>query len=259
MTILDTIVTEKIREVEIQKRLVSVESLKKKPHYSRKTISLKQALLLPESSGIIAEFKRKSPSKGIINDQIAIEEVTTGYARSKATGLSILTDQVFFGGTIKDLLSARMVNTIPILRKDFMIDPYQIIEAKAMGADVILLIAAILDRDQIKALVTCARNLSLEILFEIHSEEELQKIPDEADMVGINNRNLKTFEVDIAHSIALAKRIPERFVKVSESGLDDPGTIRNLRTNGFRGFLIGENFMKQLSPAEACSQFINQI
>ena len=259
MTILDKIIAEKYKEVDAQKRLVSVAQLEKREAFSRPSLSLKASLTRSGSTGIIAEFKRKSPSKGIINDEVRVEDVTFGYANAGAAGLSVLTDRQFFGGSIIDLVAARSVNQIPVLRKDFMVDEYQIIEAKAMGADVILLIAASLDVPLIKKLATCAKSLGLEILFEIHAEEELEKIIDEVDMVGVNNRNLHDFKVDIEHSLRLAAQLPSQFVKVSESGIDNPETIKYLRNNGFRGFLIGENFMKQMDPGAACKDFIKEL
>lgn len=259
MTILDTIIAEKYREVEAQKAIMPVSQLEKAEIFGRKTISLKDSLTRTGSSGIIAEFKRKSPSKGIINDKVNVEAVTSGYAHAGAAGLSVLTDRPFFGGALVDLMAARHVNRIPILRKDFMVDEYQVVEAKAMGADVILLIAAALELDQIKKLAKCAKSLGLEILFEIHAREELDKIVDEIDMVGVNNRNLKDFKVDIEHSLKLAQELPERFVKVSESGIDSVDTIKYLKNNGFDGFLMGENFMKQHDPGKACEEFIKKL
>ncbi len=259
MTILDKIIAEKYLEVEGQKSLVSISVLERKANFKRSVLSLKESLTKPESSGIIAEFKRKSPSKGIINNQVRVEDVTTGYTLAGAAGLSVLTDRSFFGGSMVDLIAARELNNIPILRKDFMIDEYQIIEAKAMGADVILLIAAVLDKNTIKKLATCAKSCGLEILFEIHDKEELDKIIDEIDMVGVNNRNLKDFKVDVGQSIMLAKQLPERFIKISESGIDNHETIKLLKNNGFRGFLIGENFMKDSNPGNACEEFIQLL
>jgi len=259
MTILDKIIAEKYKEVEAQKAIMPVSRLEKSELFGRKTISLKEALTKADSSGIIAEFKRKSPSKGIINDSIKVEEVTNGYAQAGVAGLSVLTDRHFFGGSLVDLMATRQVNLIPILRKDFMVDEYQIIEAKAMGADVILLIAAALEMEQIKKLSKCAKSLGLEILFEIHAQKELDKLVYEVDMVGVNNRNLKDFKVDIEHSLKLAQALPDKFVKVSESGIDSTETIKYLRNNGFKGFLIGENFMKQADPGKACEEFIKKL
>lgn len=259
MTILDKIITEKRIEVEAQKKLVPVEALTKSKYFNRNCISLKEALTCENSSGIIAEYKRQSPSKGVINSAALVEDVTTGYAEAGVAGLSVLTDKQFFGGSVDDILSVRDLLKIPILRKDFMIDEYQILEAKAIGADVILLIAACLDLDTIKNLAYCAKAVGLEILLELHADEELEKIVDMADLIGINNRNLKDFKVDLEHSLNLASMLPAGAVKVSESGIDNPDTIKMLRSNGFKGFLIGENFMKTSDPALACTDFINKI
>jgi indole-3-glycerol phosphate synthase len=256
MTILDTIIAEKYKEVEAQKKLVPVKQLEKQESFSRDIISLKASLTQTGSTGIISEFKRKSPSKGIINNNVIVEDVVAGYVKAGAAGLSILTDRQFFGGSIVDLIAARLNCKIPILRKEFIVDEYQILEAKAYGADAILLIAAVLEREQIKKLATCAKSLGLEILFEIHTQEELDKITDEVDMVGVNNRNLHDFKVDLEHSLRLAAMLPSKFVKVSESGIDNPETIKYLRSNGFQGFLIGENFMKQADPGQALNDFV---
>lgn len=259
MTILDKIIAEKYIEVEENKNLISIRQLEKRKGFLRTPISLKEALTRQGSSGIIAEFKRKSPSKGIINNNASVEEVTKGYMNADAAGLSILTDRPFFGGSPIDVIAARELNSIPILRKDFIVDEYQIIEAKAMGADVILLIAAALEEDEIKKLARCAKSLQLEILFEVHTREELDMVIDEVDMVGINNRNLKDFKVDLEHSLKLAEALPNQFVKVSESGIDSVDTIKMLKSHGFQGFLIGENFMKTDNPGEVCREFINQL
>jgi indole-3-glycerol phosphate synthase len=259
MTILDKIIAEKYLEVEDNKNLISIKQLEKRKGFLQTPLSLKEALIKQGSSGIIAEFKRKSPSKGIINNKSSVEEVTTGYMNANAAGLSILTDRPFFGGSPIDVIAARELNSIPILRKDFIVDEYQIIEAKAMGADVILLIAAALEEDEIKKLARCAKSLGLEILFEVHTRQELDMVIDEVDMVGINNRNLKDFKVDLEHSLKLAEALPNQFVKVSESGIDSVDTIKMLRSHGFQGFLIGENFMKTDNPGEACKEFINQL
>ncbi len=259
MTILDKIIAEKYLEVEDNKNLISIKQLEKRKGFLRTPISLKEALTRQGSSGIIAEFKRKSPSKGIINNKASVEEVTTGYMNANAAGLSILTDRPFFGGSPIDVIAARELNSIPILRKDFIVDEYQIIEAKAMGTDVILLIAAALEEDEIKKLARCAKSLGLEILFEVHTRQELDMVIDEVDMVGINNRNLKDFKVDLEHSLKLAEALPNQFVKVSESGIDSVDTIKMLKSHGFQGFLIGENFMKTDNPGEACKEFIDQL
>ena len=260
MNILNKIIATKKIEVANQKKVVSISQLKKYPEFKRKCNSLKSNLLKINSSGIIAEFKQKSPSKGEINFSVKVEEVTKGYVEAGAAGLSVLTDYEYFGGKVANLAKAREINpNIPILRKDFMIDTYQIIEAKAFGADVILLIAACLEKEQAKVLAEKAKSLGMEILMEIHNEQELETVNDFVDIVGVNNRNLKTFEVDVETSVNLAKKIPGQFVKISESGLAGDETIHYLRKNGFKGFLIGETFMKTDNPGEACKQLISKL
>jgi len=260
MTILDKIIDAKIEEVAHQKKLVDIEVLKEVPDFIRECNSLKASLNKTSSSGIIAEFKQRSPSKGDINLSAKVEEVTKAYADAGAAGLSVLTEPKFFGGHQSNLVKAREINPeIPILRKDFMIDLYQVVEAKAYGADVILLIAACLENEQAELLARQAKNLGMEVLMEIHNEEELEKINDFVDIVGVNNRNLKTFEVDVEISVLLAKLIPDHFVKISESGLSGAKEIHYLRENGFKGFLIGETFMKTKNPGEACKKFIEKL
>jgi len=259
MNILDTIIAHKKIDVATAKKTVLIKSLEKSNYFSAPKISLKEYILRDDKSGIIAEFKRKSPSKGIINENASVENVTTGYSNAGASALSVLTDTHFFGGTNEDVLAARKVNDIPILRKDFTIDEYQIIEAKAIGANAILLIAAVLTKAEIKQFTTLAHNLGLEVLLEIHTNEELDKYIPEISVVGINNRNLKTFEVDFENAIRLAKSLPTNTVKIAESGISDYKSIDYLRTKGFDGFLIGENFMKTDDPALACKDFIEKI
>lgn len=258
MTILDKIIESKKAEVAARKEKNPLDVLKYHPYMKRKTLSLKDRLLNSES-GIISEFKRKSPSKGWIHEHANVVEVTCGYDDAGACGISILTDFEYFGGTPQDLTSARPRLACPVLRKDFIIDEYQLVEAKAMGADVILLIAAALTVEQTSTLAKKAKELDLEVLLEIHNEEEIGHVNVYVDMVGVNNRNLKTFEVDIQTSIRLAKLIPEGFVKVSESGLSMPESIRELKAAGFNGFLMGENFMKTDDPALALREFIKAL
>lgn len=258
MNILDKIIAYKRTEVAARKEKTSVAELEKSAAFTRPVLSLKQSLLDDTKTGIIAEFKRKSPSKGIINDKADVVAVTSAYTRFGASGLSVLTDTEFFGGSTDDVLQAR-VNQIPILRKEFIIDEYQIVEARAMGADVILLIAACLTPADVKRLAAFAQSLQLEVLLELHDEAELQHICDETILVGINNRNLKTFEVDIDRSLAMAQRIPAAKVKIAESGISSVENIRLFRDNGFRGFLIGENFMKEADPARAFEAFVQAL
>jgi len=260
MNILDKIIAHKKEEIAQLKSEVTIEKLVKSPNFNRTPISLKKALTVKNSTGIIAEFKRQSPSKGVINDKVEVIDVTQGYLQANVAAQSILTDTQFFGGTMLDLMQARTVNeTTPILRKDFIVDGFQIVEAKAIGADAILLIAACLTQQELKNYGKLAEDLGLEVLYEVHNQEELDKIELDNKIIGINNRNLKTFEVDLEHSIGLASQIPESCVKVSESGLSDPRVIIGLKEYGFQGFLIGENFMKTEDPGLSCEAFISQL
>ena len=260
MTILDKIIAFKKQEISKIKVEVPIKKLVESPNFKRQGFSLKSSLLEVGSTGIIAEFKRQSPSKGIINDKATIEEVTNGYLDANVAAQSILTDTSFFGGTMADLMEARIINQQkPILRKDFIVDGFQIVEAKAIGADVILLIAACLTKEQLKNYGQLATDLGLEVLYEVHTQEDLDKIELDNKIIGINNRNLKTFDVDLEHSIALANQIPDSCIKVSESGISDPRIITGLKEYGFKGFLIGETFMKTDNPGEACQEFISQI
>tara|TARA_R110000787_G_scaffold113832_4_gene223182 strand:- start:4390 stop:5175 length:786 start_codon:yes stop_codon:yes gene_type:complete len=260
MTILDKIIAFKKKEVSKIKADVPVKKLVESPLFQREPLSLRKSLMQVGSTGIIAEFKRQSPSKGVINDKATIEEVTNGYLDANVAAQSILTDTSFFGGTMVDLMKARTINTSkPILRKDFIVDGFQIVEAKAIGADAILLIAACLTKQELKNYGKLAEDLGMEVLYEVHTQEDLDKIELSNKIIGINNRNLKTFEVDLEHSVNLANQIPDDCVKVSESGLSDPRIVTGLKEYGFKGFLIGENFMKTDNPGEACEAFISQI
>jgi indole-3-glycerol phosphate synthase len=233
MNILDKIIAYKKQEVAQLKREVLVEKLVKSPGFKRTPISLKNAITVQGSTGIIAEFKRQSPSKGVINDKASIVEVTQGYLDANVAAQSILTDTNFFGGNILDLMQARTVNnTTPILRKDFIVDGFQIVEAKAIGADAILLIASCLTKEELKNYGKLAEDLGLDVLYEVHNQQELDKIDLDNKIIGINNRNLKTFEVDLEHSIELANQIPSGCIKVSESGISDPRIITGLKEYG---------------------------
>jgi indole-3-glycerol phosphate synthase len=258
MNILDQIIRHKRLEVEKRKSRTGFRELEKRDYFRRPVLSLKQSLLNDAGTGIIAEFKRKSPSKGIINAKADVIEVTKAYAAHGAAGISVLTDEEFFGGSDADLLLAR-VNEIPLLRKEFIIDEYQLIEAKSIGADVILLIAACLTPAEVKTLSAAARGLGLEVLLELHEEEELDHICDDTQLIGINNRNLKTFEVDIERSLRMAEMIPADRIRIAESGINAVETISRFRKHGFRGFLVGENFMKQPDPTIAFAEFVNQL
>ena len=259
MDILQRIVKDKYKEVALKKEHIPINLLEQIPFFDRKTNSLAAKLGLSQT-GIIAEFKRRSPSKSIINENADVENVAIGYEHGGVCGMSVLTDEIYFGGTLDDLISARKSCNLPILRKEFIIDEYQILEAKAFGADVILLIAAILTRDEIKQFSETAKSLNLEVLLEVHNEAELQKsIMPSLDMLGVNNRNLKSFEVSLETSMALSNLIPNDFVKVSESGISSIEAIKQLQPYGYQGFLIGENFMKTDDPGLSAKVFINEL
>lgn len=260
MNILEKIIARKKEEITLAKSIVSVKELEKQAGFSASCISLKQSFLAGKKSGIIAEHKRKSPSKGIINDSLSVEFIIQGYENAGASALSILTDFDFFGGTKEDLIAARKATNLPILRKDFMIDEYQILEAKAWGADVILLIAANLEVNQLRNLAQFAKKLGLEVLMEVHSKEELlQNINPDVDFIGVNNRNLKTFDVSIQNSLELADLIPNEFIKIAESGLTTENEIKTLQKVGYKGFLIGEMFMRTQNPGESCKELIEKM
>lgn len=256
MNILEKIIAHKRVEVAERKAAVSLAELERMPYFARTTLS--PFGFVRERTGIIAEFKRRSPSKGVINDRVSVSEVTRGYAEGGASCLSVLTDGQFFGGCFEDLEAAR-VNNVPILRKDFMIDEYQIVEAKAMGADMILLIAAALTPGEVRRLAEFAVSLGLEPMLEIHSEDELDHICDATKLVGVNNRDLKTFTVDVDRSIRLSRRLPSGRLLIAESGIDKVETIRYMREAGFEGFLVGERFMKEPDPAIAFASFVKQL
>ena len=259
MNILDKIILDKKREVILKKSIIPVSQLENSVFFERQTISLSQKLKA-SSTGIIAEHKRRSPSKSVINHNFTVEEVVKGYENAGACGISVLTDGKYFGGSLDDLLLARASVNIPLLRKEFIVDEYQILEAKAFGADLILLIAAVLTREEIKSLSEFAKKLGLEVLLEVHNQEELEKsIMPTLDMIGVNNRNLKTFEVSLDFSKQLAGQIPNDFVKVSESGISSIEAIAELRPYGYNGFLIGENFMKTDNAGQAATEFIKQL
>ncbi|HEU4632723.1 MAG TPA: indole-3-glycerol phosphate synthase TrpC [Flavisolibacter sp.] len=258
MNILEKIIEHKRKEVDQRKKDLGREALEKGRYFGRTTLSLRKSILDKNKTGIIAEYKRRSPSKGIINERNSVEAVTKAYTGYGASGISVLTDFPFFGGSLDDLIAARD-NGVPLLRKDFIIDEYQLFEAKAYGADVILLIAACLSPQRVRELAAEAKNLGLEVLLELHGETELGHVCDDVDLVGVNNRNLKTFEVDLEHSVRLAEKIDDKFVKVAESGINDVNNIKYLKQFGFQGFLIGEYFMKQQNPMEAFKKFTYEL
>ncbi|HYG01753.1 MAG TPA: indole-3-glycerol phosphate synthase TrpC [Chryseosolibacter sp.] len=260
MNILEKIVEHKGKEVAERKSLYPTRLLEQSIFFASPTVSLKKYVQRKDKTGIIAEFKRKSPSKGIINAHAPVERTTLGYMQAGASALSVITDRTFFGGSNDDLLVARKFNFCPILRKDFTVDEYQIIEARSIGADAILLIAAILRPEEAKTLTDFSHSLGLEVLLEVHDADELSTHGDiGADLIGVNNRNLKTFEVDINISKELAGRIPNSVVKVSESGITSAGTIEELRSYGFEGFLMGENFMRCSRPEHAAMEFSREL
>ncbi|GGZ81867.1 indole-3-glycerol phosphate synthase TrpC [Algibacter mikhailovii] len=259
MNILDKITRDKRIEVALRKNLIPVSQLEQSVLFERPTVSLANNLR-QSKTGIIAEHKRRSPSKSVINNTLNVQDVAKGYEDAGVCGMSVLTDGKYFGGSLDDLLTARASCNLPLLRKEFIIDEYQLLEAKAYGADVILLIAAILSRDEIKAFSEFAKSLNLDVLLEVHNEEELHKsVMPSLDMLGVNNRNLKTFEVSLETSKSLSSMIPDDFVKVSESGISNVEAIKTLQPFGYQGFLIGENFMKTDNPGVNATQFIKNL
>lgn len=259
MNILDKIIADKKKEIDLKKQLILASHLEKFPLFNRKTNSLATSLK-NSNSGIIAEHKRRSPSKDVINQSLNVQDVARGYEEAGVCGISVLTDSKYFGGSLDDLILTRATVKIPVLRKEFIIDEYQILEAKAHGADVILLIAAVLSRKEIKSFSQLAKELEMDVLLEVHNSEELEKsLMPSIDMLGVNNRNLKTFEVSTAISKQLANLIPNQFVKVSESGISNVEAINDLKNYGYRGFLVGENFMKTGDPGRSAADFIKGI
>ncbi|GIM54336.1 indole-3-glycerol phosphate synthase TrpC [Capnocytophaga cynodegmi] len=254
MNILDKIIQHKKEEVSISKKRISIQELKNSEFYERESFSLKQSI--QQRTGIIAEFKRKSPSKGIINNTSSVQNVCLAYEKFGASGISILTDKNFFGGNSEDILQVRKSIKLPILRKDFMIDEYQFYEAKAMGADVVLLIASCLSVSQTQEFTHIAKELNLEVLIEIHNENELKHINQNIDIVGINNRNLKDFKVDLQHSVILKNSLPKDKLSVAESGIYSEEDFKFLRNKGFDAFLMGEYFMRNQSPEKAFENFV---
>lgn len=256
--ILDEIIAHKQFEIEQQKAAIHQELLINNCNAPMPRISMR-ACLPASPSGIIAEFKRRSPSKGWIKENAQADIIPPAYEAAGASALSILTDEKFFGGNLKDIRTVRSKVQLPILRKDFIIDEYQLYQARIVGADAILLIAAALRKEQCRMLAAKAHELGLEVLLEIHSEQELEYIEDNIDMVGVNNRNLGTFHTDVENSFRLAEKLPKEMLLVSESGISSPQTVRQLRAAGFRGFLIGENFMKAPQPGDALKEFISLL
>lgn len=261
--ILEEIVAHKRIEIEQQKTIIppailysNVETLMADNTGHRRSM---RESLANSASGIIAEFKRKSPSKGWIKEEGTPDVIPASYSQNGASAISILTDEKYFGGNLRYVRIARPTVSCPILRKDFIVDEYQLYQAKMVGADAVLLIAADLTKDECKTLAKKAHELELETLLEVHSEQELEYVGENIDMVGVNNRNLGTFHTDVANSYRLASLLPKDYLLVSESGISNPQTVRELREAGFRGFLIGETFMKTEDPGAALKEFIAQV
>lgn len=258
MNILDKIVANTRKEVDLRKGDISIPELERSQLFGRTPLDVPE--FMRTKSGIIAEIKKKSPSKGIINDKIDVVEVGKGYEAVGASCISVLTDYEFFGGKMEYLTAVKRAVNIPVLRKDFIIDEYQILEAKAIGADMVLLIASCLDPATLNNLAMFAKSLGLYVLMEVHDREELDRsLNPFLDLVGVNNRNLKTFDVSVDLSIELAEHIPSEFLKVSESGLMDVSVIPKLKEAGYEGFLIGEAFMRHDDPSSELKKYIDQI
>lgn len=257
MTILDKIIKRKKQEIALAKSKIPLQKLKDSEFFGRETLSLKQSV--KNRSGIIAEFKRKSPSKGIINDNVTPLEVVSQYEKFGASGISILTDSEFFGGNLQDILNVRNKIGIPILRKDFMVDKYQFYEAKSIGADAVLLIASCLSPNQVQEFTELAHELNLEVLLEIHTEDELAHFNKNVELVGINNRNLKDFKVDLQHSVNLKNQLPDGVISVAESGIYSVEDYQFLKSKGFDAFLMGEFFMRNENPGKAFEEFVKEV
>lgn len=255
-TILDEIVAKKRIEIIEKQKTKSIEDFKQTENFIVPVLSAKASILDESKSGIIAEFKRKSPSKGFINKDASVKEIVSGYEKFGASVVSVLTDEDFFGGSFDDLQQAKEILNIPVLRKDFIVDEYQVYETKAIGADLMLLIAECLTKDEVLHLAKTAKEIGLEVLLELHSEDQLEKVNNYIDLIGINNRNLKTFDVDVEKSKQILKQLPKDLIKVAESGISNPETVKDLRESGFQAFLIGENFMKEDNPAFAFEKFV---
>lgn len=256
---LDQIIEHKRKEVADKKALYPIELLTRSIYFEAPSVSLKKYLLREDKNGIIAEIKRKSPSKGVINEYVNIERTSIGYMMAGASAISVLTDEHFFHGKNEDLITARKFNYCPILRKDFVIDEYQIIEAKSIGADAILLIAAVLNPQEVKKFTELAHSLKMEVLLELHSEDELHYLETYNDIIGINQRNLKTFEEKNEAINKMVHALPSTSVKIAESGIRTPEEVLQLKSIGFNGFLIGETFMRSSRPEETCKKFIQDL
>ena len=257
--ILQEIVATKRAEVDRRKRETDLQALYRQAETPRTTRHSLREALRSSSTGIISEFKRRSPSKGWINREADVQSVVRAYQQAGATALSVLTDTPYFGGTDDDLRAARQACSLPILRKDFTIDEFQLIESRAIGADAVLLIAAALTREQCRRFAEIAHQLELEVLLEIHDQSELDYYSEYIDVLGVNNRNLGSFHTDVANSFRLIEQMPQEATPISESGISNPDTVKELRAIGFKGFLIGENFMKTEAPGDSLKSFINAL
>lgn len=257
--ILQEIVATKRAEIDRRKRETDLQALYRQAETPRTTRHSLREALRSSSTGIISEFKRRSPSKGWINRDADVQSVVRAYQQAGATALSVLTDTPYFGGTDDDLRAARQTCTLPILRKDFTIDEFQLVESRALGADAVLLIAAALTQEQCLRLAETAHQLELEVLLEIHDQSELDYYSEYIDILGVNNRNLGSFHTDVANSFRLIEQMPQEATPISESGISNPDTVKELRAIGFKGFLIGENFMKTEAPGDSLKSFINAL
>ena len=257
--ILSDIVAHKRVEVAAQKATCPLDTIFSEiERNTYKTLSLHDALA-KDDFGIIAEFKRKSPSKGWIHRDADVREVTTSYRQNGAAALSVLTDEAFFGGSLADLDAVVAESNIPVLRKDFIVDEYQIYEAKLHRANAILLIASAITKAECLQFTEIARQLNLDVLLELHDEREIEYITPQHNLIGVNNRNLGSFVTTVDKSFEMAELLPKNAVLVSESGISDPQTVRQLRQAGYRGSLIGENFMKNGNPGESLAKFIQSL
>ena len=258
--ILDTIIANKRIELEKQKKVYGISDLVANLDENNECVKGRfKNSLIHSDTGIIAEFKRRSPSRGWIFENVKVEDVIPAYSEGGASAISVLTDIDFFGGVLADLDEAKRLTKTPLLRKDFTIDEYQLYQAASFGASAILLIASALTIEETKVLAKKATELNLDVLLEIHNEKELDHINEYVDVVGVNNRNLSTFVTDVQISFDLADKIPSDFVKISESGISKTQTVKELREVGYRGFLMGENFMKTDNPGKALSEFIEEL
>lgn len=257
--ILQEIVATKRAEIDRRKRETDFQALYQQAETPRTTRHSLREALRSSSTGIISEFKRRSPSKGWINRDADVQSVVRAYQQAGATALSVLTDTPYFGGTDDDLRAARQACSLPILRKDFTIDEFQLVESRVLGADAVLLIAAALTREQCRRFAEIAHQLELEVLLEIHDQSELDYYSEYVDVLGVNNRNLGSFHTDVANSFRLIEQMPQEATPISESGISNPDTVKELRVIGFKGFLIGENFMKTEAPGDSLKSFINAL